>query len=606
MNLNCSKNLMRAALAVALVCACALNVATAAAQGYPRLGLYGSMTGNGYPLWDSAGTVNQAAIDAISRFDEVIFDASPITPYRPDVAAMIRARHPGISLLAYVTGNSIWDANQPDSTVHFPTRYNHLVRDLGGYLYNKSGGYYSGARVNLAKRDGSGRFVVAEAIADLFNDSILNSGIWDGMFLDVFCHSILWSQITSEKIDVVRAGYANEAAFDAAWMAATDTLADRLRRLGGPNVILIGNCIQGAHYASFNGWMRENFPYQGGGTWYSNMLLDPSGYFSDDAKFRPTPHNYIFTAASVPNANSGNNNHVARFGLGSAALGSGFGVIGPSSRQSVPYPYHDWWYDEYAVDLATGQSSAQLAHTGWLGLPLAPYYQMIWVGTNPDACSNPGFETDVTGWVHSSVIGSTVSRDIATSALGSASAHVTVPTTSSVPWAVAFSTNGTIPVNNGWGYAATFWAKAAVPRTIRVALGGVVSGEFASSALVIGTTWKQYQVALIASGSGSSRLSFHLGSEAGDVWLDDCHLQIGATTIYRRDFQNGTVLVNPSTNYLTVPLERQFRKISGASDPGVNDGAIVSQVTLGPSDALFLIGSDQIPPSMVNDLRRVP
>lgn len=607
MNLNYSTHLKRTALAVALVCACALNVATAGAQSYPRLGLYGSMTGSGYPLWDSAGTVNQAAIDAIARFDEVILDASPITPYRPDVALLIRSRHPGISLLAYVTGNDIWNANDADSTNHFPTRYNHLVRDLNGYLYNQSGAYYGTARVNIAKRDGSGRFVVAEAVADLFNSSILQSGIWDGMFLDVFCSSILWSETPSQKIDFIRAGYPTLAAFDAAWSAATDTLADRLRRIGGPSKILVGNCALPAHFASFNGWMRENFPNQGGGTWYSNMLADPTGYFSEDANFRQPAHNYIFTAASVPNANSGNNRAVARFGLGSAALGSGFGVIGPSSRQTIPYPYHDWWYDEYAVDITTGQSSAQLAHTGWLGLPLAPYYQMIWAGTNPDACSNPGFETDVTtGWTHYTVIASTVSQDATTAAVGAASAHVTVPITSAVPWAVSFSTTGMIPVNNGWAYAATFWAKAALPRTIRVALGGATSGEFASSGLSIGTTWKQYQVALVASGSGPARLTFQLGTEAGDVWLDDCHLQVGATTIYRRDFQNGTVLVNPSSNYLSVPLERQFRRISGTSDPAVNDGAIVNQVTLAPSDALFLIGSDQIPPAMVNDLRRVP
>jgi hypothetical protein len=90
------------------------------------------------------------------------------------------------------------------------------------------------------------------------------------------------------------------------------------------------------------------------------------------------------------------------------------------------------------------------------------------------------------------------------------------------------------------------------------------------------------------------------------VWVDDCHYQAGATSIYRRDFQNGIVLINPSNGALTLPLEHAYRKISGTADPAVNDGTSVTTVTVPPSDALFLIGVDQRPPAAVTDLRRVP
>ena len=53
-------------------------------------------------------------------------------------------------------------------------------------------------------------------------------------------------------------------------------------------------------------------------------------------------------------------------------------------------------------------------------------------------------------------------------------------------------------------------------------------------------------------------------------------------------------------------LERSFRKITGNADPTINDGQNVTQVTVGASDALFLIGSDQIAPANVGDLHRVP
>src|SRR5262249_42264184 len=155
---------------------------------------------------------------------------------------------------------------------------------------------------------------------------------------------------------------------DLAWSAACDTFASHLRRDAGPNFVIVGNCGPSAEHAYYNGWMRENFPYQQGGTWASNMLGDVSsrGYFRDDADYRQPPHNWIFTAA---NAGAGQeyqsfNTAAARFGLASAALGEGVHTIGASSRRVQDASYQDWWYDEYAVDLATGQSSQALQHTG--------------------------------------------------------------------------------------------------------------------------------------------------------------------------------------------------------------------------------------------------
>ena len=86
---------------------------------------------------------------------------------------------------------------------------------------------------------------------------------------------------------------------------------------------------------------------------------------------------------------------------------------------------------------------------------------------------------------------------------------------------------------------------------------------------------------------------FCLAADDGDVWLDDVHFQAGATNVYRRDFQNGIVLVNPAAQALTVPLEPTFRRILGTADPVVNDGSMVTEVTVPPSDALFLIGGDR-------------
>lgn len=592
------------AAAVALGVLLAAGARPSHAQDYPRLGLYGSMFDDGYPLWDANGYT--ATFDAVARYDQLILDASPITPYRPDAAAGLRARNPDIQLLAYVLGQDMWTPSGADSTTHFPTKYWILLRDLDGLLYNRQGGYYTGGRINLAKRVG-GRYVVAEGIADFFHRELAQPGVWDGVFMDVFCPYIVWTQTPAESIDIVRAGYASMPEFDAAWHAATDTLGDRLRRLAGPDFVLVGNCAQGVNYDAFNGWMRENFPFQNGGDWYSNMFREPGGYLAGDTSFVRPLHNYI---SSIPSGGSGTeydavNARKVRFGLGSASLGEGYGVFNVGTRNSQVRPYMDWWYDEYAVDLARGTSSASLEHTGWLGRPLGPQHQMIWIGNRPDAVTNPGFETDVTsGWAFSTTLGATISRDPANAAVGSASARVSIPSAGTVEWAVSLRSTGTLAMSAGQLHSATFWARASQPRTVRV-VAALDAGELVSTTVSIGTSWRQYQVALTPPAAGMARLGFYLAAAPGEVWLDDCHLQAGATTLYRRDFQNGIVLVNPSPQALTAPLEREYRRILGTVDPATNDGAQVTSVTVGASDALFLIGNDRIPPADVSDLRPI-
>jgi hypothetical protein len=582
----------------------------AAAGGYPRLGLYGGINGIGYPYilgGNRYGTLDDATCDSVARFDEVILDASPISEYRPDVAAALRARNPDIVLLAYVNAGGIWPAADADSLVHYPTRLRRLVRDMDGFLYNRLGNHYKDYNINLAKRDGLGRYVLAEAIADLFQDAIVSSGAWDGMFFDVYCDRIGWTQTAPESIDYQRAGYASLAAFDAAYQAGGEALANRLRSLVGPSFVLVGNCGQGTKYASFNGWMRENFPYQNGGTWYENMYRTPGGYFTDEASFRVPRHNYLFSAAS-PSSNpyASTNTRKVRYGLASAALGEGFGVFGDAGRNLSAVNYSGWWYDEYAVDLATGRASERLADTGWLGLPLGAPYQVVWVGTNPDASTNPEFETSVTsGWTFYNGVPATITRDLVNPASGSASARIDIAAAGPYPWSVALGTVGTIGVIYGRQYSATFWARASAPASVPVVImadGSEVDRRYAD----LTTAWRRYQLVLIPHGNGNGVLSFFLGQTPGTVWLDDVHLQEGVTSVWRRDFQNGTLLLNTGTSPLTVDMGRTFRRIAGVRDPAVNDGLPATLISVGAEDARFLLGDDFASPRRVLDLRAVP
>ena len=91
---------------------------------------------------------------------------------------------------------------------------------------------------------------------------------------------------------------------------------------------------------------------------------------------------------------------------------------------------------------------------------------------------------------------------------------------------------------------------------------------------------------------------------SGVLWFDEFNVNLGApltppvtaawqTGVYRRDFENGIALVNPKDNNgggpVTVTLETSYIKINGTQDSSVNNGAVVSSVTLQPRDGIILL-----------------
>lgn len=87
----------------------------------------------------------------------------------------------------------------------------------------------------------------------------------------------------------------------------------------------------------------------------------------------------------------------------------------------------------------------------------------------------------------------------------------------------------------------------------------------------------------------------------GVPWFDEYSVKLGSATsgpatsawqsgVYRRNFQNGIVLVNPKGNGTrTVTLETNYVKIRGSQAPSVNNGATVRTVTLKERDGIILI-----------------
>ena len=121
--------------------------------------------------------------------------------------------------------------------------------------------------------------------------------------------------------------------------------AERLRKLVG-DALLVGNGGPSGERDVLNGWMREGFCYQNGGTWDTNMLAfgsDP-GYLRDGGLYRSPSLMFLssWAAGSVKQAR-----REFLFGLASASLGDGCYQQFAAGPRTGNFP----WPPEYSMDL---------------------------------------------------------------------------------------------------------------------------------------------------------------------------------------------------------------------------------------------------------------
>lgn len=99
---------------------------------------------------------------------------------------------------------------------------------------------------------------------------------------------------------------------------------------------------------------------------------------------------------------------------------------------------------------------------------------------------------------------------------------------------------------------------------------------------------------------GDGYYSFDNGDQShNDIWwYDEYDANLGSPLnnavkldngVWRRNFANGVVLVNPTNQTQTIQLSHDYVKLNGAVDPSVNNGQRVTEVSLAPADGLVLV-----------------
>jgi hypothetical protein len=68
----------------------------------------------------------------------------------------------------------------------------------------------------------------------------------------------------------------------------------------------------------------------------------------------------------------------------------------------------------------------------------------------------------------------------------------------------------------------------------------------------------------------------------------------GNGKVFRRDFENGIVICNPSDSVATVTLEEEYRLLKGVQVPSINTGESTSTVVLAPKDGRILLRQHEI------------
>ncbi|MFQ5600395.1 MAG: carbohydrate binding domain-containing protein [Candidatus Krumholzibacteriia bacterium] len=333
--------------------------------------------------------------------------------------------------------------------------------------------------------------------------------------------------------------------------------------------------------------MLENFPYSSrrdpwnpyAYAWKHSMFEPSGGYLEEMFAARPYRANILNAgwtgSRSEPKRGSEFERH-KRFTLASALLGDGFYCL-----NTIPGPHAAlWWEPEYDLNGA---------QRGYLGKPRGAAFRVV----RPQGESivpNGDFSAGVDIPWRILTVGAeaTLEADHAHYPTAAPSARVTIRSAPD-PMAIKVYT-GPIQVVEGQSYTLRFWARSSTPQEVTVHLYSQDCPQnvcLGNVGFRVRKHWKEFEFSFTATGTGEAGLNMFMG-RSGYVWFDDIRIQRGDTNVFRRNFENGIVLLNYTNETQTISLGGRYRRLEVPGHPEY-DGAVVSEETLPPSDARILL-----------------
>ncbi|MDP1794623.1 MAG: hypothetical protein Q8K63_10865, partial [Acidimicrobiales bacterium] len=411
---------------------------------------------------------------------------------------------------------------------------------------------------------------------------------WDGVAIDVCPGYISWF-----KGDIVGQSYrtiasranpaveiADYSAYDAQWTAGVQAMLTGVRTLTGPDAIVLQNVGIPA-FGVANGTRIETFPTKTtSAVRWQEVIVGPS--MANSASYLE-----MCAGAKAPNfttlqtyGDAVTDYQLMRFGLTSALMADGFFSFAVGDQRSLSYDEFD--------NAGAGK--------GYLGSPVGAAYPARAL-TNSDLLGNHGgfgSTSDLSAWT----LFLRTAEYAAVKSLDGTTAKVQVTRSAGVRTGVLLDRSN-VAVKAGTPYTLTFRARADRPLAVQADVWQEASpwtGYMHSNEIPLTSEWRTFELPLTSSGTDPAAvMGFSVGGAVGTIWFDDVKLQEGTRTVYRRDFDGGIALVNPTDAPATVDLGGTYRKIRGGQAPAVNDGSLVTAVSIPPKDGLVLLRDPSVP-----------
>ena len=301
-----------------------------------------------------------------------------------------------------------------------------------------------------------------------------------------------------------------------------------------------------------------------------------------------------------------------RLGLATILLDDGFFGYDFVDNASAPLA----WGDEFGVDLTSGASSTALAHRHYLGQPLGDAVEL-------DYPKLLLYEETFTTWPPVPPAGvflgpalqhTTTSGEVIT---GSGSARLSYdsnPGTQDDYALIVYTDPDSFGLENNKVYQFEFDYRVTAysPENFGSLInGGLV--DFAQTARLdrYGSAYLSSRDAHVgltgkfrtATRTRSTRYSaFATLADTGTIVIDNLKIYEGTGGVFRRDFENGVVLVNPTPVSQTVPLaslvgprnRSGLKRIAGTLDSAWNHGgSVLTDLVLPAGDAIILLANPQ-------------
>lgn len=479
-------------------------------------------------------------------------------------------------------------------------------------------------------------------------NSVMGSGLWDGIHFDQAEWHVnpllgnpdpfLNKEFFVPPIDFDRDGVAEEKAeIFAEWEAAFRRYFERMSDELGPDTLLLGNAgetpgartylerLHGFQFEFFSPYLRlENGDWDTAGAshWHRYLELSRSasrwlrapqvlatqmtGYGLGTPNGRVTRYNGLEDREPVLEERDFRR---MRFGLTGCLMNNGFFGYDFVDNSTAPTA----WFDEYAVDLASGRPAKSLAGRGYLGQPLGEAEELP---HEQELVLKVSFDTALAGYSAQGLDFSpqvllSTDPELAFPGEPTGVVHYEPAAGESIEGRVLFGTDAArLPLEAGATYQAylDFELLDYRPRNFEKILSlGFLDPDDPASLTRFNTATYWDRDAEIGH-RGTLRASFRMPndrhiligslSDAASLLIDNLQLVKSTGGVFRRDFENGIVLVNPTPEECSLSqaaiegaLGRTgIRRIDGGQVPAWNDGSpVFDGLTIPSGDGIVLL-----------------